>query len=98
MSLNVDEFIRRLRLHILPPRFVKIRHYGWLANRNREQKSQRARELLGVRKPEATPVESEPQATADPIVTCPFCGRKTLRLIERLGPVRTKQVGGFDSS
>ena len=32
MTLVLEEFIRRLRLHILPPRFVKIRHYG--ARRN----------------------------------------------------------------
>ena len=35
MQLGLDEFVRRLRLHFLPPRFVKIRHYGLLANRGR---------------------------------------------------------------
>lgn len=37
MTLNADEFLRRFCLHILPPRFVKIRHYGFLASRVKEQ-------------------------------------------------------------
>jgi len=35
MSLEAVEFIRRFLLHILPPGFVKIRHFGFLANRHR---------------------------------------------------------------
>lgn len=33
MTLEADEFLRRFCLHILPPKFVKIRHYGFLASR-----------------------------------------------------------------
>ena len=32
MSLSVDEFLRRFLLHLLPPRFVRIRYCGFLAN------------------------------------------------------------------
>ena len=38
MILDVDEFIRRFILHILPPRFMKIRHFGLLGNRNKTKK------------------------------------------------------------
>jgi Putative transposase len=37
MSLDAVEFIRRFLLHVLPAGFVKIRHFGLLANRNRRQ-------------------------------------------------------------
>jgi hypothetical protein len=36
MTLKADEFIRRFLLHVLPPRYVRIRHFGLLANRNRK--------------------------------------------------------------
>jgi hypothetical protein len=35
MTLPVNEFIRRFLMHIVPAGFVRIRHYGFLANRNR---------------------------------------------------------------
>jgi hypothetical protein len=37
MTLGAVEFIRRFLLHVLPAGFVKIRHFGLLANRNRSQ-------------------------------------------------------------
>ena len=38
ITMKGKEFIRRFLMHILPKRFVKIRHYGLLANRNRKTK------------------------------------------------------------
>ena len=38
MTLKVEEFIRRFLMHILPPRFMKIRHYGLLGNRNKKSR------------------------------------------------------------
>ncbi len=46
--LEAGEFIRRYLLHTLPPGFVRIRQYGFLANRSRKKKLARARKLLGV--------------------------------------------------
>ena len=37
MTLDGVEFLRRFCLHILPPRFMKIRHYGFLSNRARAE-------------------------------------------------------------
>jgi hypothetical protein len=37
ITLDAVEFIRRFLLHVLPSGFVKIRHFGLLANRNRRQ-------------------------------------------------------------
>jgi hypothetical protein len=47
MTLDALEFIRRFMLHILPQRFVKIRHYGLLSNRNRQTLLKKCRTLLG---------------------------------------------------
>jgi hypothetical protein len=46
MSVSVVEFIRRFLLHVLPTGFVKIRHYGFLANRNRKIKLARCQEIF----------------------------------------------------
>jgi hypothetical protein len=48
MRLHAEEFVRRWLLHVLPKRFVRIRHYGLLASRNVATKLARCRELLGV--------------------------------------------------
>src|SRR4029077_9667701 len=57
MTLQGEEFIRRFLLHVLPEGFQRIRYYGFLANRYREQKLARCRELLGMPAPE--PAASE---------------------------------------
>jgi hypothetical protein len=48
MELEPVEFIRRFLLHVLPSGFVRIRQYGFLANRFREDKLSLCRRLLGV--------------------------------------------------
>jgi hypothetical protein len=78
MELDADEFIRRFLLHVLPRRFVRIRHFGLLAARNVTTKLQRCRELLTV----ATPTEAVDQTedrrvddmpTAATPSCCPHC-------------------------
>jgi len=83
MKLSLTEFLRRFCLHILPPRFVKIRHYGLLANRNRAARINQARALL------AAPAQSEQAKELPPAIkhveppplVCPHCGQRTLVLI-----------------
>jgi len=48
MTLEAEEFIRRFLLHVLPSGFQRIRYYGFLGNRYREQKLARCRQLLGM--------------------------------------------------
>src|SRR4051812_12155356 len=64
MRLEAVELIRRFLLHVLPSGFVRIRHYGFLANRVCHEKLARCRELLGgAATPEA--VIAEPSARAE---------------------------------
>jgi hypothetical protein len=83
MQLPLSEFIRRLRLHFLPPRFVKIRHYGLLANRQRQQRLARARALLP-----AEPVPVQPQLQPRSLPVCPHCGWAALFLVRVVPPLR----------
>ena len=46
MTLNSVEFIRRFLLHVLPTGFMRIRYYGFFANRHRAEKLQLAQKLL----------------------------------------------------
>src|SRR5690606_29369736 len=51
MTLAATEFLRRFLLHVLPDGLMRIRHYGFLANRFREKKLARCRELLEMPAP-----------------------------------------------
>jgi hypothetical protein len=75
LTLDADEFLRRFLLHVLPPRLVRIRYYGFLANRTRAHSIDRARELIGGRFLPPVP----PSSTEDR--RCPLCGTGTLRAI-----------------
>jgi hypothetical protein len=84
LTLSLTEFLRRFCQHILPPRFVKIRHYGLLANRDRPARIAQARALLAQsHTPPAPP--REPllivRPVAAPPLVCPYCGHAALVLI-----------------
>jgi len=87
MTLDLPEFLRRFALHILPERFVKIRHYGLLGNRHRATKVAAARARLeGAKLPGArsAPRETQAPTAAAPVqTTCPHCGSPRLILVER---------------
>jgi hypothetical protein len=59
MTLAPEEFMRRFLLHVLPAGFHRIRHYGLLANAQRQDNLARARELLHV-----IPAQAKPQSAA----------------------------------
>lgn len=84
MTLPLAEFLRRFCLHILPPRFVKIRHYGLLSNRDRSARITQARALL-ARVPAPPEAPKEPVLIVTPVATpplvCPHCGQCALVLI-----------------
>src|SRR5471030_2948510 len=80
MTLAPHEFIRRFLLHVLPPGFHRIRHYGLLASSTRKASIARARELL-ITLPPAEPAEP---AETNPTPPCPCCGGR-MRVIESFG-------------
>jgi len=63
LTLSAQEFIRRFLLHVLPPGFVKLRHYGLWASGRAQQKLEVARRLLQA---EAPPKKSIPLTDPDP--------------------------------
>jgi len=79
MSLPVEEFLRRFLLHVLPPGFVRIRHFGIFAHRRRRILLPVCRQLLHAAPAPDAPV---PDA-ARPAWTCPQCGGPMVP-IERL--------------
>jgi hypothetical protein len=92
--LSGEEFVRRFLLHVLPRGFVKVRHYGLLANRQREQKLAAVRWLLGA-KPSPASEPAAPQRER----RCPVCGCGRLIVVEQLpGPTRPGCAPRCDSS
>jgi hypothetical protein len=74
MTLSALEFLRRFFLHVLPRGFVRIRHFGLLANRFRNQNLARARQLLAaIRLPDSwSPPPNHDHRRA--LWHCPRCG------------------------
>jgi hypothetical protein len=96
MTLPLREFVRRFCLHLLPERFVKIRHFGFLSNGQRQARLTQARALLG--QPPAPPSAPEPRWRAASQPVCPHCGSRRLVLIERIKPVFRPSPSILDSS
>jgi hypothetical protein len=92
MTLQATEFIRRFLLHVLPKGLVRIRHFGFLANRCRRQKISLCRKLLDVApaiklqgsSPGDDSVAAEQESK--PVVRCPVCKVGQLRPVEILLP------------
>jgi len=101
MRLGIEEFVRRFCLHVLPERFVKIRHYGLLGNRQRQQRLACARKLLGASPPPG-PQEipaGKQRGPEAPSGYCPFCQRPSLVLVREVAPIRAApSLLRFDSS
>src|ERR1700730_2133718 len=81
LTLSLDEFLRRFLLHVLPKGFVRIRNFGFLANRRRATRLPICFHLLGS----TPPTEPEPSTAQDAheLRLCPQCGAP-MRVIERL--------------
>src|SRR5229473_278797 len=80
LSLSVDEFLRRFLLHLLPKGFVRIRNFGFLANRKRATTLPLCFQLLS-----AAPQTDQEVSTSGPsdLWSCPKCGGP-MRIVERL--------------
>jgi hypothetical protein len=80
LTLSLDEFLRRFLLHLLPKGFMRIRNFGFLANRRRATTLPLCFQLLG-----SAPQTEQGTAAKDatPLWRCPKCGGPML-VIERL--------------
>ena len=93
LTVTGPEFARRFLLHVLPKRFVRLRHYGVFANARRGVRVAKARQSLGVPAPaQALEVATESwqqlyrRLTGRDPQRCPICARGTLRIVAALDP------------
>ena len=101
LRLAVPEFIRRFCLHVLPPKFVKIRHFGFLSHRQRAAKVAQARHWLSQHAEASPSVEAEAPSqrpASEPARRCPFCGQPGLELVESCASSLPKSAVPCDSS
>jgi hypothetical protein len=89
MALTTNEFIRRFLLHVLPAGFQRIRYYGFLGNRCREEKLARCRQLLAMPQPEPSACDAAAdyrdryeQITGASLTECPACHHGRMLVIE----------------
>jgi len=92
MTLDVREFTRRFLLHVLPRGFVRIRHYGLLANRCRSERLECCRKLLAHSANKAAPLEAasldSDQCTDLESELCPVCRVGRMMILKKLEPER----------
>ena len=94
MRLHASEFIRRFLLHVLPARFVKIRYYGLLANRNSNAMLSQCRRLLAVnvkvRNKNVTETWQEflLRVCRIDLIKCPYCKKGRMIRKEVILPLR----------
>jgi hypothetical protein len=81
MTLSADEFIRRFLLHVLPRGFVRIRYFGWMANRHRTRLAALCRAWLDAQPP---PPRLRDNGSGR---KCPWCGDPVIT-IEIFTPLR----------
>jgi len=83
MKLRVEEFLRRFFLHVLPAGFVRIRHFGFMANRQRQQRLAMCRKLLNALPPPDIMNGSSETPSRTEFWRCPNCGGAMV-IVERL--------------
>ena len=83
IALPVEEFLRRFLLHMLPPGFVRIRNFSFLANRRRAELLPLCLRLLQPSSQPAVCADSLTTLPAHSTWNCPLCGG-TMQVIERL--------------
>ena len=93
MELDTDEFLRRFLLHVVPDRFVRIRHFGLLANRRRAANLAQGRALLAQPPLAAAPEVESVRALllrvmGVDIERCPVCQLGVMQPLAVLPPVR----------
>jgi hypothetical protein len=106
MTLDSMEFLRRFLLHVLPSRFMRVRYYGFLANRNRADNLLLVRRLIEEQRPPPSnsgvdetpqPISATGTDTDSDLDVCPECKTGRLIVIFRSG-YPTRRPWSFDSS
>jgi hypothetical protein len=99
MTVSADEFLRRFLMHVLPGGFVRIRYFGFLANRRRAASIELCRSLIDG----SEPVKQKPAGPLQAPITwpCPRCSG-TMLVVERLSAAQALRyintAVGVDSS
>jgi hypothetical protein len=96
ITLNAAEFVRRFLLHVLPDGFMRIRHFGFLANRCKSQTLSRCRKLMGLpaqlpQSPTKTTAELMLELTGIDLTKCPICQNGIMRIL-----ASTPEVSAFN--
>ena len=105
MTVEAEEFIRRFLLHVLPEGFQRIRYYGFLANRYREEKLARCRELLDMPAPEPPALEGAKdyreryqELIGPSFGECPVCHQGRMLVVETLPRSPHRKTATTDTS
>ena len=101
MLLDAEEFIRRFLLHVLPDGFMRIRHFGFLANRAKKHSLPQCRKLLGLNPalPEILNRSAQDlllELTGIDLSRCPRCQKGTMIVVGELP--RISSSAPWDSS
>jgi hypothetical protein len=89
MVFESHEFIRRFLLHVLPDGFMRIRHFGFLANRAKKQALTQCRKLLDLdpalpHRPVESPKQVLLKITGVDLSRCPRCQTGTMMVVAEL--------------
>ena len=94
VTITAVEFIRRFLLHSLPKGFVRIRHYGFLANRNRTANLNTIRRLMELSPPPAKEMASLEEImrklTGTDITICPCCSKGKMQFFAQIPKYRAR--------
>ena len=93
MTLTEQEFVRRFCQHILPPKFRRLRHYGFLSNASKGKSLEKARQALGVRQQMCLDKAQRKALARERLLgqnpnQCRCCKTGTMQLVGFLPPVR----------
>ena len=89
IPLKAQEFIRRFLLHVLPDGFMRVRHFGFLANRSKKHALPQCRKLLGLNPavpeiPNKSAHDLLRELTGIDLNRCPACQKGTLVIVAEL--------------